>query len=356
MRLRAPVILGALSIAIASCGDRGGTPATGSGPVRTFVMGFSPIPPRLDPSLLSRTVDTWATRADAGLVLQEPPWAELLAGQDPEALVRANPLGVADYFRSKGLRVLASIDPTNGLDRRSDSAALVAAGRSLAEPTVRQLYRRYVGAFVRLVRPESVTLASETNLIRASAPPAVYAGVVAAANEAAAEARAQSPSVRLMITIQVEVAVGRLPGGVGAGLARDRADFPFVQALGLSSFPFLAGVEDPESLPLDTYSRLAAEAPLPFIVIEGGWPSVTLPGIVQSSPDEQRRYIERHAQLLDAVRAEGWFQLTFTDLDQAAFPAGILPFAYLGLVDVNFQPKPALTAWDEVFHRPLQRP
>lgn len=101
-----------------------------------------------------------------------------------------------------------------------------------------------------------------------------------------------------MITVQVEVANGRLPGGVEAGLARDRADFPFVQALGLSSFPFLAGVSDPEDLPLDYYSRLTADAPLPLVVIEGGWPSVDVAGVV-SSPDEQRRYIERQPLMLE---------------------------------------------------------
>jgi hypothetical protein len=319
-------------------------------------MGFSAIPPRLDPDAVGRTVDVWARRADAGLVLQDPPWTDLLAGVDPEALVRANPLGIATLFRGKGLRILASIDPTNGLDRASEAPALVAAGRSLAEPAVRDLYRRYVAAFVRLVRPEAVTLASETNLVRAAAPAVVYAGLVAAANEAAAAARAEDPAVRLMITVQVEVARGRLPGGVGAGLARDRADFPFAQALGLSSFPFLAGVGDPEDLPLDYYAGLAAEVPLPLLVIEGGWPSISLPGVVASSPDEQRRYVERQVRMLDAARAEGWFQLTFTDLDPSSFPPGILPFAYLGLVDTGLQPKPALAAWDEAFARPLQRP
>jgi hypothetical protein len=319
-------------------------------------MGFSAIPPRLDPNLVGRTIDAWAPRADAGLVLQDPPWADLLAGVDPEALVRANPLGVATAFRGKGLRIVASIDPTNGLDRGSEAAVLVAAGRSLAEPQVRDLYRRYVGAFVRLVRPESVAVASETNLVRAAAPAGLYAALVAAANEAAAAARTEDPAVRLMITIQVEVAEGRLPGGVGAGLARDRADFPFAQALGLSSFPFLAGVGDPEELPTDYYSRLSAEVPLPLLVIEGGWPSINLPGVVASSPDEQRRYVERQVRMLDAARAEAWFQITFTDLDPSSFPSGILPFANLGLVDTGLQPKPALAAWDDTFARPLQRP
>src|SRR5262249_36292275 len=177
----------------------------------------------------------------------------------------------------------------------------------------------------------------------------LYAGVVAAANLAAAEARLRDPSLRLMITVQVEVASGRLPGGVGAGIAQDRADFPFLQALGLSSYPYLAGSADPEELPLDYYSRLVAGAPLPLYAIEGGWPSTAALG---SSPDEQRRYIERQVRMLDTAQAEAWFQITFTDLDLTVFPAGVAPFASLGLVDVNLQPKPALQAWDAAFARP----
>jgi hypothetical protein len=87
-------------------------------------------------------------------------------------------------------------------------------------------------------------------------------------------------------------------------------------------------------------------------VIEGGWPSASA---LSSSPDEQRRYIERHARILDTAGAEAWFQLTFTDLDVAAFGAGIVPFASNGLVDVSLQPKPALQPWDAAFARPLQR-
>jgi hypothetical protein len=350
MRLSRRALAAAVLSALAACGgDGAATGPSSTLPPRPYVMGFSAIPPRLDPALIPPVVDLWARRADAGLVLQDPPWAELLAGVDAETLVRANPLGVATYFRGKGLRIIASIDPGNGLDRAHESAALVAAGRSLAEPAVQELYRRYVGAFVTLVRPEAVTLASETNLIRALSPPPVYAGLAAAANLAAAEARQRDPSLRLMITVQVEVASGRLPGGVGAGIAQDRADFPFLQALGLSSFPYLAGFNDPEEIPLDYYSRLAAGAPVPLYVIEGGWPSTSALG---SSPDEQRRFVERHARLLDTAGAAAWFQLTFTDLDVAAFGPGIAPFAFLGLVDTALQPKPALQAWDAEFARP----
>jgi hypothetical protein len=95
-----------------------------------------------------------------------------------------------------------------------------------------------------------------------------------------------------------------------------------------------------------------ADTPLALYVIEGGWPSG---GAFASSPDEQRRYVERHARILDAARARAWFQITFTDLDPVAFPPGIAPFTTLGLVDTNFQPKPALQSWDAVFARPLLR-
>ena len=350
---RRALIAAVLLPALAGCGGDGAASEPGSTlPPRTYIMGFSGIPPRLDPALVTRVVDLFAPRADAGLVLQEPPWAELLAGVDPETLVRANPLGIATYFRGKGLRIIASIDPGNGLDRAHESAALVAAGRSLADPEVQELYRRYVGAFITLVRPEAVTLASETNLIRLLSPASVYGGLVAAANLAAAEARRRDPSARLMISIQVDVANGRLPGGVGAGIMQDRADFPFLQALGLSSYPYLAGISDPEEIPLDYYSRIVAGAPLPLYLIEGGWPSTSALG---SSPEEQRRYIERQARLLDTAGALAWFQITFTDLDVATLGPGIAPFATLGLVDVALQPKPALQAWDAVFARPRPR-
>jgi hypothetical protein len=319
-------------------------------------MGFSAFPPRFgDNALIIRVIDTWATRADAALMFYSPPWAQLLAGQDAEALVRANELGLANYFRGRDLRIVAAIDATDGLDRASDAPALRALGRSLAEPAVRDAYVRYVAAFTTLIRPESLSVAQETNLVRAIAPPALYAGLVDAANRAAAEAKRAVPATRVFATVQVEVAWGR-PSGAFAGIARDRADFPFSEALGLSSYPYLGGFVEPEEVPIEYYTRLQEGAtPLPVMVIEGGWTSGSVGGLV-SSPDKQRRYIERHARILDAARAAAWFQINFTDLDISGIPVpqgSILPlFAALGMVDVNLAPKPALTVWDETFRRP----
>jgi hypothetical protein len=315
-------------------------------------MGFSAFPPRPDINVILASIDLWSQRADAALILSEPPWDSLIAGWPADSLVRALHLGLTDYYRSKGLRIIVSVDPTNGLDRSSDSAPLVAAGRSLTEPAIQNLYRAYVTAMDTILNPDYISFASETNLVRAAAPPALYAALVQVANDAAADIRAVRPAAKLMATVQVEVAWGA-PGGGYVGIAQDRADFPFLDALGLSSFPYLGGFAEPESLPLDYYDRLDDGSPLPMLVIEGGWTSESLAGGgIASSPDKQRRYIERHAAILDQAGAEGWFQITFTDLDTTYFPPGIVYFATNGLVDQDLNPKPALAPWDAAFRRP----
>jgi len=342
-----------LAAIVAGCGDDKNPvkpPVMG----RTYLMGFSSFPPRPTIPLVLQTIDAFALRSDAALIVTEPPWDSLLVGRPPDSLILANQVGLANYFRGKGLRIVVSIDATNGLDRSSDSAPLVAAGRSLTEPAIQSLYRAYVTAMDTLIHPDYLSVASETNLIRAAAPAPLYSAVVQVANDAAADVRARDKAVKLFSTVQVEVAWGRL-GGAGpyVGVATDRADFPFAQVLGLSSYPYLAGFTDPDSLPVDYYSRLIETQPLPEMVIEGGWSSDSTTS-ANWNVEKQRRYIVRESDLLDRAAAIGWFQITFTDLDAAAFgfPSSAAPFTSLGLVDLNLNPKPALSEWDAVHARP----
>jgi hypothetical protein len=159
--------------------------------------------------------------------------------------------------------------------------------------------------------------------------------------------------------VQVETAWGRLgPQREYLGIDQDLRDFPFITVLGLSSYPYLGGFKDPKEIPLDYYTRVKGSRSLPVMVVEGGWPSVSVPGVFSSSPEMQARYIARQSQLLERANAIGVFQLSFADLDLGSFPKpvpAILPlFATLGLVDVNLSPKPALAAWDTIFARHLR--
>jgi hypothetical protein len=331
------------------------SPATTDPATRTYRMGFSVIPPRDDKALALAAIDLWSRRADAAIINTEPPWTELLAGADPAAHVAANYASLAAYYRSKGHEIWVYLDPGNGLNRAAESDGLVAAHRSITEPAVQELYRRFARAMDTVIQPAHMGTALETNLIRLQSPPALYAAIRKLANDAAADVRAQDPNVRLSVSVQVDVAWGgRATAGPFRGVATDFLDFPFVQELGLSSYPYLSGFTEPEQLPLDYYSRLLEGRSLPVMVTEGGWTSGAV-GDVASSPDKQRRYIVRQAQLLDAARAMAVFQLTFTDIDLRAIalpPGSIAPlFAQLGLVDINLGAKPALAAWDETFGR-----
>ncbi|MEO8333956.1 MAG: hypothetical protein ABI664_03225 [bacterium] len=337
------------SALIASCASTGTEPTRPG--ARSYRMGFSALPPRLTIIEVLRTMDSLTNHSDAALMVLDVPWVALLADSSPALLIRRDQYPLALRYQQRNLPLVATLDVTNGLNRSAESDALLQLGRSITEPAVQRVYREYVVAFDSIIHPKYLTLAMETNLIRAIAPAPVYSAIVTMTNAAAQQIRAAGSTTQLMVSVQVETAWGRLPAGSYVGIQRDRTDFPFVQAIGLSSYPYLAGFTTPESIPLEYYSRLVADAPLPMLVVEGGWSSGSVTGVT-SSPELQARYIRRQMQLADAAELVGVFQITFTDFDLASYsvPAGsILPlFAQLGLLDVNYRPKPALAVWDSV--------
>jgi hypothetical protein len=202
-------------------------------------------------------------------------------------------------------------------------------------------------------------LAMETNLNRALLPRDVYDSVRTTVNAAAAALTAAHSSAKLGVSVQVETAWGRLPNtGSFVGIGDDLHDFPFIRTLGLSSYPFLAGFAEPEDVPLDYYARLQPPGSVPMLVVEGGWSSASVPGVT-SSLDKQARYIDRQMRIADQASLAGVFQITYTDFDLTSYqqpPGSTLSlFTHLGLVDENWNAKPALARWDATFARPKSR-
>ncbi len=347
----------ALFLGALACSDDGTAPPETPVPTRTYRMGFAGIPPANDFDLAIAAILMWSQRADAALMSFELPWDSLLAGVPPETLVVRDQVDLANYYRSQGHELWIYLDPANGLNRAGESTALENAGRSITEPAIQQMFRRYAVVIDSIIRPEHLGLTLETNLIRGIAPAPLYAAIRHVANDAAADVRAIDADVKLSVSLQVDWAWGRLLGGnVYQGVDQDFVDFPFMDEVGLSSYPYLAGFATPEDIPLNYYSRLLGGRTLRGMITEGGWSSATIDTIV-SSQNEQKRYIERHARLLDALHATAVFQLTFTDLDLSSFPTlppGLALFAHLGLVDITLAPKAALSAWDALFARPYE--
>ncbi|HTI11430.1 MAG TPA: hypothetical protein VL832_22810 [Puia sp.] len=347
------------SAGLLSCQKNSGSnPAA---PTRTYRMGFQNSAPRPDFSLYIQSLNTWITRADAAMITTEVPWDSLLNGETAEAYVLNNYKGVTDFYRSKNCKLWVYIDPENGLDRSSDALALVASHSSIAQPAIQQIYQRFAFVMDSLLTPDHLGLALETNLIRAAAPDSIYQGIKKAANALVPEIRAFDKKVKFSISTQVDYAWGKLGGGTYLGITQDFADFPFIEELGLSSYPYFS-FEKPEDIPLDYYSKLTAGRSIPVFVSEGGWTSQTITGFsgetINSSPQIQQQYITRQSQLLDNAQAIAVFQLTFTDIDLSSQPPSVPPsikyFAYLGLVDANFNPRPALSTWDSLYKKPLK--
>ncbi|MCU0867616.1 MAG: hypothetical protein MUC36_27860 [Planctomycetes bacterium] len=174
----------------------------------------------------------------------------------PAAILARDKVALVAQLRSKGLGIAFTADLTDGLSRTDEAPQLRALGRSLAEPAVQQLARDYVLAVDQLLQPELLGLAAETNLVRAAAPPWLYAAVVATSNAMAADLAANSSQAQLFFSVQVETAWGWGTGGTFVGIATDLQDFPFAQALGLSSYPYFLHAS-PDAMPDDYFRRLA---------------------------------------------------------------------------------------------------
>jgi hypothetical protein len=339
------LILLCVGVLAAACGSD-----DESGPSRGFRMGFSPIPPKLDTTLLDQVLALTTQHSDAGLVQLGIPWTVLLADTAAATEVRVVRLPLVQFYRATGRTVTVALDVTDGLNRQAEAPELVAAGRSITDTAVQRRYREYVAAVDSILAPDYLSLAAETNLIRLAAPAPVYQAVVQMTNAAAAERKAHGSPTPLMVSVQVETAWGGLQGGTFVGIAQDLADFPFVGALGLSSYPYLGGYPTPEAIPLDYYSRLTGGTGLVPVVLEGGWPSEEY----GSSPAMQARYLARQAELLGRAHGAVLHQITFTDLGQNLAP-NLGPFSHLGLVDTLLSPKPALSVWDSLLALPYRR-
>ena len=350
------LILFVIVVCFASCKKEDETVDT-----RTYRMGFANSAPRFDDfNLVIQTLNLWTTRADAAIISYQVPWDSLYHGESAQKLITNNLVGLVNYYRSLGLKIWVYIDPVNGLDRSVDAADLAALGKSIADADAQQRYRKWVVAIDSMLHPDHLGLALETNLIRDLSPSSIYNGVKQAANAAAADVRIKDTKVKLSVSIQVDDAWGKLLNDSYKGIDKDLTDFPFVEELGLSSYPYFV-FDKPSDIPIDYYSKLVSGKNIPVFITEGGWSSapITLSNKTTAGSNQlEKEYISYQGKLLRQANAIAYFQLTFTDIDLSALPPSIPPsialFAYLGMVDTNLQAKPALTSWDSLFKKPLK--
>jgi len=99
-------------------------------------MGFSALPPRMDPAIVVPAINYWSQRADAAIIHASPPWAALVGGVSPATAVDTVQVPLANYFRAKRLALVFTVDATDGLNRAAEAPELVALGRSVTDTAI----------------------------------------------------------------------------------------------------------------------------------------------------------------------------------------------------------------------------
>jgi hypothetical protein len=337
--------------------DDGGMmgPGTDQGDPRSYAMGWDPSAPRPDEDLVLAVIDSIARVSDVTIIQQPVPWPELLAGAEMDPLIDER-VQVAQYMRLKGMDVIFLVDPLDGLDRRKEDPALVAAGRSILEPGIRALHEEWVKRVAAEVRPEWLGLASEINTLAARGDEELYGEIRDLVNTLAPQVRTLSPATRVFLSFQIDEANGVLVDPIIDHF--ELIDDYDIDGLGLSSYPVFA-FDTPADIPDDYLDGFDQATNLPLLMVEGGWTSENVPW-ANGTPGEQVDFLERYEFLLDRAGAEAWVMLTFTDLDIPALGLseeranGLSNFSRMGIVNIDLQRKPSYGVWERIFHRPFE--
>lgn len=321
---------------------------------RGYRLGFSAAPPRFEPDLAHQTFNAWSARADIALIPVFVPWEALLRGAAPPDLVLRDYSPIVRVYRERGLPLVVLVESIDPVLRDREAPELLRIGRSITEAKVQDRYRDFVVSLDSILEPEYIGLASEVNLTRAVGSPELYQALTKLVSMTARALRERSSGARLLVSAQVETAWGLIPRtGRFEGIGQILHDFPSIDALGLSTYPYLGGFDRPEDVPLDYFLRLMPHGRLPLLVVEGGWPSRPVLDVA-SSEEMQARWILREMEIAAHADVVAVMQIPFTDLDPLAYGGAEAPYSYfthLGLVDTDFRPKAALTEWDRIFGR-----
>lgn len=319
-------------------------------------MGFFVMPSTPSVNAVVDMVPKMAKVSDYAMIQRDVPWTRLAAGDSFDRIIDEDYLGLANYLRGNGLKLVVLADPLDGLNRRAESPEAVKNGKTLKDPETQAIHEAWVKALVARLKPEYVGLASEINTLGAHGDPVLYAQIKAMCNRLAPQIRQISPASRVFVSFQVEDAWGEPPWPSSAvdqfAMVREFD----TDAVGLSSYPGFA-FASPASIPDDYYRRFLEAGGKPLLMAEGGWGSA---GDPNNTPANQAAYYTRMFGLLDGVQAELAILLLYPDLDLSDPAWGMPPdraailghFATMGIVDTHGVAKPVYAVWEERFKRP----
>ncbi len=334
------------------------TPIVNVGEPRSFRLGFSSLPARLDDEAHLAALDLAALHGDIVLIQRAPSWAEFLPGGGPSRELIDLTQREVRAIEERNLALFYAIDPYDTTDRgRLSALPEEYAGSGLAEPDLAGALiaeaRFVAGAY----RPAYLAFGVEVNMTADSAPDE-YAAYLAVYREAYDAVKEISPDTLIFATFQYERLLGVTPWEQ-AHPPRWTKLADFGERLDLAAITTVPSLihEVAKDIPPDYYRELRRHTDLPIVFASAGFSSAPGPGGVNSStPPEQRRYLERLLADAEALRSPFVIWFASRDPEFVSAVADLEPLRSIGLQDAEGRPKEAWPVWIEAARRPYEPP
>lgn len=329
-----------------------------AGEPRSILLGFSTLPPEITTEAYIRTFAAAAQYGDVVLIQRTPPWEDFFPGRAVSAQTEETTrLERALLDQYDHLVLYYAIDPTDALAERSRVADLppsVDPKEGFRDRRIRNALVAYATYVVTNYRPQYLAIGVEINMLRDRAPEQFDAFLEAYA-EAYAAAKAADPDVKVFPTFQLEDLMGNL-GRIHP--PQWDAIEPFrgmMDALAISTYPYLAGYESAEAIPPEYYAQLREHWEGEILIAEAGYSSAPVEGqSVVGSEADQAAFLER---LLREAEEQGFSMVIYRAIFDPAFVAqgAASVFRHIGLRKADGSNKAAWALWEEWARRPLAR-
>lgn len=328
-----------------------------AGEPRTVRLGLGSLPPERTSSAYIGAFATAAQYADTILIQRSPPWGEFMPGGSVSAETTELALLERALLRQyDGLDLFFAIDPTDGIVQRSRIVNLpptVDPDVGFNDPKLREAFLAYTAYIAANYKPDYLALGVEINMLYQRSP-RQFEAFVSLYREAYAQAKEASPRTKVFPTFQLEDLEGSF-GDIHPPHWEVLEYFSgHMDALAISTYPFLAGIQSAGDLRPEYYSQLRARFDGEILIAETGYASAPVEGrVTVGTEEDQKVFLDR---ILHDAQENGFSTVVWlAALDPAFVERGATSvFKDIGLRGSDGGNKLAWSTWEEWVRRPFR--
>ncbi len=323
------------------------------GEPRGFKLGFSDIPAELTDEAYIATYDLVADYGEVLLIQRVPAWSSFMVGPTATGRLASQAEAERDAARLRGLTLVVALDPFDPTNRaRLNMVPDSHAGGDLGDPDLRRAFVNEAIFVAREIRPDYLVLGTDVN-VAFERNPNGYRLFVETYHEAYAAVKEIAPDTQVLVSFQYEELLGIMPDlpphAPRWELLRDFEGA--LDLLGITSYPSFV-YSQARRVPSEYYLDIAERTDLPIAFLSVGYSSAPgRDGINSSTPDEQRRFLQRLMEDVDQLGSPMLIWFAARDLGFAEAPPYDL-IASLGLQARDGEGKQAWPVWETASNRP----